>query len=105
MNLLDRQPMPSGGGEPVWPRLATRLEVLKASDKAYALIWARHEQGMVTYGQDLMTHDGRDAWSDLIQELADAVFYAQRVTMEGGYDMVPRLIETLDMALVMEERR
>jgi hypothetical protein len=84
MSLLEKQPKPQGGGEAVWPSLSPRI----MRDRLWTLLNERHEQGLEKYGQDLMTFDGRDPWADLIQELVDAVFYAERLRMEGGPDFV-----------------
>ncbi len=104
MTLLTPQPKPttSPASRPVWPE----LQRMPMSDRARALLALRHEQGMSRYGQDLMTHDGRDAWADTIQELADACFYAGQVWMEDGGPntawLVEQCVRLLEEALMVE---
>jgi hypothetical protein len=42
------------------------------------------EKGKAKYGSDLMTHNGRDASTDAMQELADAVVYVAQMRVEMG---------------------
>jgi hypothetical protein len=76
MNHADShsQPTPSGNGSPV------TVEVIKD-------MLLRREQGMKKYGTELKTDNGRDALTDLYQELLDAVNYVKQELMER--DAVP----------------
>ncbi len=76
------QPLPRPGRLAVWPELQKRT----MSPAARALLTERNALGLERYGQEMMTEDGRDSWQDLLEELADAVYYAHKLDMETGYD-------------------
>ena len=50
------------------------------------LVEQRKERGRQTYGGELMTHNGRDAARDAIEELADALVYLWQRRMEFAPD-------------------
>jgi len=50
--------------------------------EAIDLLHAQTRKGMERYGEQLMTHNGRDAREDLVQELIDAIQYQQQRYME-----------------------
>lgn len=49
-----------------------------------ALLLERRKQGRKVYDTELVTHNGRDAGCDLLQELVDALVYAQQRALERG---------------------
>ena len=49
-----------------------------------SLFEERYKKGLETYGKPLMTEDGRDSMKDLKEELADAILYAHKITLETG---------------------
>ena len=63
------QPLPSGGREPV-------------QDALIADIRARRDLGVQRYGSPLMTHNGRDAVQDALEEAVDLAVYLKQVAME-----------------------
>ncbi len=48
----------------------------------YTALKHQYNKGIERYGTVLMTHNGRDAGQDAMQELADAVMYVQQLRME-----------------------
>ena len=52
-------------------------------DRLAVEVAERREVGISRYGSPLMTHNGRDACRDLLDELLDGVVYAAQVRMEG----------------------
>ena len=69
MKPTDRQPDPRPGLESV-------------TDKVIDDFRFRREFGMTKYGTELQTFNGRDALSDLSQELMDAVLYLSQEIQE-----------------------
>lgn len=63
------QPAPTGNGSPV------AVEVVKD-------LLLRREHGVKKYGTELKAGNGRDALSDLYQELQDALMYTKQALME-----------------------
>lgn len=63
------QPMPVAGKTAVFDEVMQDLE-------------KRKQKGIETYGQALMTQNGRDAEQDLYEELLDAVVYLKQVMLE-----------------------
>lgn len=59
---MDHQPMPNGGKENVFEYVRNLLN-------------EREAYGVKTYGQPLMTHDGRDNSRDELEEMVDEVLY------------------------------
>ncbi len=59
----------------------------KVAYRAWLEFWTalRHQyrKGLERYKTPLMTHNGRDAGQDAMQELADAVMYVQQLRMEN----------------------
>ncbi|MGY6019558.1 hypothetical protein [Streptomyces spinosirectus] len=63
------QPLPAGGQECV-------------QDALIALIEERKQLGIQRYGSPLMTHNGRDAGRDAVEEALDLTVYSMQVAME-----------------------
>jgi hypothetical protein len=63
------QPLPQGGQECV-------------QDALIADIRARRDIGIQRYGSPLMTHNGRDAVQDALEEAVDLAVYLKQVAME-----------------------
>lgn len=63
------QPLPTGGEECV-------------QDALIALIEERKQLGIQRYGSPLMTHNGRDAGQDMVEEAVDLAVYSMQVAME-----------------------
>jgi hypothetical protein len=89
--LLEEQPEPTGDGEIVWGSLYARTP-----KSIRGLILDRSTQGRRRYGIDLRAHNGRNARADLVQELADAAFYACQMEMEGGPSFVEEVLGLLE---------
>ena len=57
----------------------------------------RIEVGIKSYGTSLQVHNGRDAGQDLIEELLDAIMYAEQCRAQTSRlyfrKLVPKLIE------------
>ena len=67
------QPAPTGDGPEVLPHVIAFLE-------------ARGRRGLDTYGTPLKAHNGRDALTDLREELADALCYLTQAQMEREWE-------------------
>lgn len=65
------QPLPTPGHECV-------------QDALIALIEERKQLGIQRYGSPLMTHNGRDAGRDAVEEALDLTVYSMQVAMELG---------------------
>lgn len=63
------QPLPTAGAECV-------------QDALIALIEERKQLGIQRYGSPLMTHNGRDAGRDAVEEALDLTVYSMQVAME-----------------------
>ncbi|MFJ8006132.1 hypothetical protein [Streptomyces fagopyri] len=63
------QPLPTAGTECV-------------QDALIALIEERKQLGIQRYGSPLMTHNGRDAGRDAVEEALDLAVYSMQVAME-----------------------
>jgi hypothetical protein len=63
------QPLPVGGNECV-------------QDALIADIQARRDLGIQRYGSALMTHNGRDAVQDALEEAVDLAVYLKQVALE-----------------------
>lgn len=83
-DLLKPQPEPVSAGVPVYDFLCPLLEQHKASDEIMSLVENRYKQGLEKYGQPLMTGDGRDTKSDLVQEVVDALYYCAKGIHNGS---------------------
>jgi hypothetical protein len=70
---MEDQPVPKPGREKVAYR--AWWEFWKALKHQY-------QKGLEHYKTPLMTHNGRDAGTDAMQEMADAVMYVQQLRME-----------------------
>ena len=92
--MSNDEPMPITNSEsrPVQP------EAIKRFTETFTAQWAK---GRVKYGSDLMTHNGRDAGNDALQEACDLVAYIVQMRMEMA-DMaaeIKRLKQQLKTAL------
>lgn len=67
----------------------------------------RQDKAEAKYGQRLLTHSGRNAMVDLMQELLDALNYAEQVKIESlapgahGYERVERIQNLLEQAAIL----
>jgi hypothetical protein len=91
--LLEEQPEPVGtSGNIVWLVLDDKAGSRVLRD----LLHDRAMQGFKRYGKSLRSHNGRDPRADLVQELADAAFYACQMEMEGGPSFVEEVLGLLE---------
>lgn len=63
------QPLPTGGQQCVQDALIAKIE-------------ERKQLGVQRYGSVLMTHNGRDAGQDMVEEAVDLAVYSMQVAME-----------------------
>lgn len=67
----------------------------------HALLYSRYQVGMSTYGQPLVTHDGRDSMKDFADEVGDAWMYAIKMNLEGRgqevSDYMDRIIRAVSL--------
>lgn len=68
-------------GEPVFPELRRRLGPY-SRDRLIELIDVREAYGVAKYGQTLMTDDGRDTPTEVVNELLDALAYVTKWSMQ-----------------------
>lgn len=80
-DVAGEQPPPTEGEVEVAPVLLTRLRDHGANQLA-DLVEERAEAGEREYGTPLMSHNGRDAEVDAVQEIADLAMYWQQLQME-----------------------
>ena len=69
------------------PQIAVYKNLLgnqKIPESLKPLFEERYKKGLETYGKPLTTDDGRDSLQDLKEELADAVLYSHKITLESG---------------------
>lgn len=66
----------------VVPVLKTWLKK-RGYEEADELVETRRAFGREKYGTELMTHNGRDATKDCLEELGDALQYMMQMRMEG----------------------
>ena len=85
-------PIITTASEAVAPDLYDQIEL---SENLRALLDQRVKLGQERYETLLMTGNGRSALRDLLEEVADAVFYAHQLVMEKekGYCIRDQLIE------------
>ena len=81
--LLAPQPPPTRAANSVevWPSLLAKYGAAM-SPELRALCEARDAQGRAKYGVALMTHNGRDAATDALQETLDLLAYAHQAALE-----------------------
>jgi hypothetical protein len=72
-------------GEPVFPELRRRLESYSRS-KILTLIDEREAYGIAKYGQTLMSEDGRDTPTEIVNELLDGLVYTTKWCMQNPND-------------------
>jgi DNA polymerase III epsilon subunit-like protein len=82
---LRRQPKPSRSAQsqPVLPSL---LERVPRGGVVAEQLHLRSALGKVRYGEELHTHNGRDALADYREEILDALQYAHQAYLEGRID-------------------
>ena len=96
MSILDAQPDPMPATGDCWAEVlaSTKDEQLRA------LYEERRAQGIDRYGTPLQRDNGRDHYSDAVQELADAVVYLQAARMFWAR----RMVESTLVKLMSEQR-
>jgi hypothetical protein len=72
-------------GEPVFPELRSRLQDYHRS-RLLDLVNAREAYGIAKYGQTLMTDDGRDTPTEIINEMLDMLAYMTKWSMQDPDD-------------------
>ena len=65
--------LPKPGGTPVFPEVFALVQ---------QMLKAREAKGIQLYGQSLLTHDGRPAFTDAMQEKLDDIAYTMKLEME-----------------------
>jgi hypothetical protein len=75
------------GGEPVFPELRNRLEFHYRS-VLLDLVNEREAYGVAKYGQTLMSDDGRDTPTEIVNELLDALAYLTKWSMQRPDDHI-----------------
>lgn len=70
-------------GEPVFPVLRTYAA---GSSRLLSLIDAREVYGIAKYGQTLLTDDGRDTPTEVVNEAIDLLAYLTKLTMQHPSD-------------------
>jgi len=97
-------------GFPVFPELRRRLSVRNKSS-LLPLVDAREAYGIAKYGQTLLTDDGRDTPTEIVNELLDALAYLTKWAMQNPGDVtiaanLRRAIQlTADVVLYIEEEK
>jgi hypothetical protein len=92
--MLTPQPSPLPGessivGFLIRTDLWTWVRDLNGRDSVVELLMLRREQGVARYGAELMSHNGRHAGCDLLQELVDALIYACQDWLETYGEAAP----------------
>lgn len=82
---MKEQAMPKRSDESrmVYDYLFRLYEIGTISGKALDAVKGRLDVGLERYGQELRTHNGRDAMRDLREELLDAMAYAAQAMGEA----------------------
>lgn len=97
------QAMPSPGEQVVIDPMIAYLKEHEGFKDDSALIVSLKERaafGLAKYHQPLMTRDGRNTDTEIIQELGDTMFYAYKGILESG-DMVYRFVFRSAMSLMI----
>ena len=85
--------------EPVFPFIIEQLRNAKYNTETANwladLLEERRNFGLQKYGQELHTHNGRDAIEDARQELGDLVVYLTQASMEGRSKEVGDLLSKM----------
>lgn len=81
------EPPPKAQGTDVARLLVGLLESSGKPQNWIDLVNARRAYGMKEYGQPLMSHDGRDTYKDLSDEVSDALVYTTKELVRG--EMTP----------------
>jgi hypothetical protein len=81
------EPAPQPGASSVTDQLLCYVDCLRVPEEQRTQLWrmlqARREMGRAKYGCELQTYNGRNAWTDCLQELLDAAVYITQARMEG----------------------
>lgn len=85
-------------GEPVFPELRRKLGLYHMSELT-DLVDAREAYGIAKYGQTLLTDDGRDTPTEIVNEMLDADAYLTKWTMQRPGDMAieSMLVRAIDL--------
>lgn len=75
------QPIPAGAGVDVADWLSGKSTSFYQA--LAPMLQERAELGRERYGERLRAHNGRDAMTDMLQELLDAVMYGAQAVIEG----------------------
>lgn len=98
-NVATPEPAPVPGGREVTPLLIAWLRAhvsdLVFRETLIGGLQARDTYGRAKYGQPLMTHDGRDDRTEVLQEVIDAIQYAFKARLNGG--QIPELLPFVDL--------
>lgn len=81
-------------GEPVFPELRNRLEFY-AKEVLEPLVNQREAYGVAKYGQTLMSDDGRDTPTEIVNEIMDMLAYLTKWSMQRPLDVRLRYKLTL----------
>jgi hypothetical protein len=104
---MSEQPMPVQGQEAVTPFLKVLLKEISTITPEYKSdiidimvqkLEEREKIGIERYGTSLMTHNGRDSFKDLLDELYDALQYALQNMLErnvNGEDTIAQVFSEL----------
>ena len=87
------------GGEPVFPVLRNYA---CGSSRLLSLINAREMYGIAKYGQTLLTDDGRDTPTEVVNEALDLLAYLTKLTMQHPADRGLVILLRDTVALVEE---
>ena len=71
-------PEPDPIVDPSLPSVADRLLAQPLRPRVRALVEVRRDQARAWYPDELRVGNGRDPWRDLVQELVDALMYAEQ---------------------------
>jgi hypothetical protein len=77
----------------VWPTLFDYAD----TPEVRAAMEARHAFGVAKYGQPLVTFDGRDTKTDLLQELLDVMVYERKLQLEQRAPIMPMPTELMEL--------
>ena len=83
------EPAPRPGSSSVTDQLLLNIDTdlplmsLQRRRELRQMLDARREMGRAKYGCELQAGNGRNPWTDCLQELLDAAVYITQATMEG----------------------
>jgi hypothetical protein len=96
-------------GEPVFPELRNRLEFYY-SERLLDLVNQREAYGIAKYGQTLMSDDGRDTPTEIVNEMLDMLAYLTKWSMQNpdnyaiSYALHKAIHFTVDIVDLVKER-